>query len=244
MHKVKIVFSYDGSKYFGLQIQKQQTKMPTVIGAFAEALKVLNIQMPLVASGRTDRGVHAIRQVAHLEIPDFWSDLNKLQTKLNELLDASIYVQSIINCKQSFHARYHATKRHYRYVLHTGKISPFLAPYALHVEELDVQKLDFALQNFVGIHNFEFFHKKGDIAQNYFRQIYKARAYAYKNYIIISFIGSSFLRSQVRMMSDFAIKIAKGELNQEQLQEQLYCQKKHSYMLTPPNGLYLSRVHY
>jgi tRNA pseudouridine38-40 synthase len=82
--RVKAVISYDGSVYLGFQKQKSTTK--TVTHAIEEALNSLHIKSSIVASGRTDAGVHATGQVIHFNLPDFWSDLNKLKTNLNRKL--------------------------------------------------------------------------------------------------------------------------------------------------------------
>ena len=77
--KVKAVISYDGSIYYGFQKQKSTTK--TITHAIEEALNSLHIGSSIVASGRTDAGVHATGQIIHFNLPYFWSDLNKLKTK-------------------------------------------------------------------------------------------------------------------------------------------------------------------
>jgi tRNA pseudouridine38-40 synthase len=65
----------------------------------------------VVASGRTDRGVHATGQVCHIDLPEFWSDLEKLKSALNGMLPPSIHVKKIVAVDESFHARYSAKKR-------------------------------------------------------------------------------------------------------------------------------------
>ena len=93
-------------------------------------------------------------------------------------------------------------------------------------------------------HNFKNFKKEGTPTNSDERIIYKAGAYKYKNFYIVYFLGNGFLRSQVRMMSDFALKVEKEKLSLTQLKEQLECKKIHSRSLIRPNGLYLSKIHY
>ena len=158
--RVKITLRYDGSHFNGFQIQKNETKTSqSVAGAITRALKRVNIDSTLVGSGRTDAGVHATNQVLHIDLPSFWSDLSKLQFQLNALLEPYIFIQSIFPAADSFHARFDAKKRLYRYVLYDGAYQPFLANYALHVKPLNVIELNNYAQVFVGLHYFEYFKK-------------------------------------------------------------------------------------
>jgi len=91
--RVKAVISYDGSQYQGFQKQKS-TKM-TISTAIEEALASLQIDSPIVGSGRTDAGVHATGQVIHFELPDFWNDLEKLKLNLNRKKEEEMFGQFI-----------------------------------------------------------------------------------------------------------------------------------------------------
>jgi len=241
---IKITLSYDGSKYSGFQIQKDNKKLITVAGHITKVLKKLNIDTKIIGSGRTDTGVHATAQVIQCEIPSFWSDLDKLKIKLNNMLNQSIYIKKIELANSKFHARFGAKKRLYRYVLYTGQYQPFFSSYALHVEHLDTHRLNNILKKFNGIHNFKYFKKSGSQTQTDIRKIYKAGAYKHKNFTIIYFLGNSFLRSQVRMMSAFALKIMEDKSDTICLQEQLDVKKQHSTSVIPACGLYLSKIYY
>jgi len=244
MHKIKLTISYDGSKFNGFQIQNNNRKITTVAGHITKHLKKINIDTKLVGSGRTDSGVHATAQVIHCDIPAFWSDLDKLKLKLNQMLDESVHVKKIERANDEFHARYSAKKRLYRYILYTGQYQPFYAPYALHVESLDTHKLNEILKQFIGIYDFKYFKKPGSITKTDTREIFKAGAYTHKDFTIIYFLGNSFLRSQIRMMSDFALKTMEDEFDILQLKEQLNIKKIHSTNIVPASGLYLSKIFY
>lgn len=244
MQRVKIALSYDGNYFYGFQIQRGSSHT-TVAGVIEKALKKLGITCNVTGSGRTDKGVHASEQVIHLDIPDFWEDLTKLQTSVNFYLHPHIHIKKISAVNEDFHARFFAKKRLYRYLLYTGSYKPFYTPYALHVDEnLDCKKLDLAMKSFVGEHSFAYFKKEGSQTHSDIRKIYKAGAYRHKEFIILHVKGNSFLRSQVRMMSAFSLSIAKGKLTQDDLEEQLTCKKMHLRKLAPACGLYLSRVYY
>ena len=242
--KVKATISYDGSKYHGFQIQTNNKKLSTVAGELTKILKNLNISTTIVGSGRTDTGVHATAQVIHFETPPFWDDLKKLKKRINQQLSSSLHVKDIKQVDENFHARFHAKKRLYRYVLYTGVYQPFLAPYALHVKDINATKLNTILKNFIGIYDFEYFKKTGSITHSDTRALFKAGAYQYNNLTIIYFLGNSFLRSQVRMMGYFALEIMRDNLTLNQLQKQLNKEKKYSTGVLPSNGLYLSKIYY
>jgi tRNA pseudouridine38-40 synthase len=243
--RVKITLSYDGSAFIGFQIQKNETKTcQSVAGVITRALQHINIETTVVGSGRTDTGVHATHQVLHVNLPPFWSDLTKLQTHLNAFLAPHIFIQRITPVDASFHARFDAKKRLYRYVLYDGAYQPFLAHYALHVNTLDVIKLNEYAQVFVGFHNFEYFKKLGGGTTKDERTIFKAGAYRYKHLIVIYFLGDAFLRSQVRMMCGSLLKACDGTLSYHELIAQRDRKMKVSTTLIPACGLYLSRVFY
>ncbi|QIR77128.1 tRNA pseudouridine(38-40) synthase TruA [Sulfurospirillum diekertiae] len=243
--RVKITLSYDGSAFVGFQIQKNETKTcQSVAGVITRALRRVNIDATVVGSGRTDTGVHATHQVLHIDLPVFWNDLEKLQSHLNGFLAPYIFIQSIIPVDASFHARFNAKKRLYRYILYDGAYQPFLANYALHVKALNVMKLNEYAQVFVGFHNFEYFKKLGGGTTKDERTIFKAGAYRYKNLIIIYFLGDAFLRSQVRMMCGSLLKVCHNELSLDDLIAQRERKMKVSTTLIPACGLYLSKVFY
>jgi len=242
--KIKATISYDGSKYHGFQIQTNNNKLSTVAGELTKILKNLNISTTIVGSGRTDTGVHATAQVIHFETPPFWDDLKKLKKRINQQLSSSLHVKDIQQVDENFHARFHAKKRLYRYILYTGTYQPFLAPYALHVKDVNVNKLNTILKNFIGTYDFKNFKKQGSKTNSDIREIFKSGAYTHNGVVIIYFLGNSFLRSQVRMMCNFALNVMQGNLTCKKLEEQLNNTQKHSTGVIPSSGLYLAKIYY
>ena len=245
MHKiskrVKAVIAYDGSSYKGFQ--KQNSTRNTVTYAIEKALQSLQIHDQIVASGRTDAGVHATGQVIHFDLPDFWSDLNKLKSNLNRKLK-EIEFKHISRVPNNFHARFSAKKRLYRYVFKTGKSSVFEQKYISSYPNFNAALLEKALTIFEGEHDFKYFYKTGSITHTTVREIYKTAYRKRKGYHYIYFQANGFLRSQVRMMVEAAMMCAREELSLIQLEEQLSCQKKYTTKLAPPEGLYLARIFY
>jgi tRNA pseudouridine38-40 synthase len=240
--RCKITLSYNGARFMGSQQQLHEEN--TVLGCFSAALKALQIQEKIAASGRTDRGVHASGQVLHVDLPDFWNDLEKLKRSLNHQLPSSIHVKKIESVNESFHARYSATKRVYRYILCDAQSNPFEEEFVTFASRLDYEKISHAIKFFEGTHNFEMFKKNGSDIAHFERTIYKAFAYHHKKYMVLYFEANGYLRSQIRLMVSFLLAISEGKLSENDLIEQLTCKKRHLSRLAPHNGLYLAKIKY
>jgi len=241
MQKLKLTISYDGSGFQGSQIQP---KKETVHGTLLKALKYLNINETLEFSGRTDKEVHAFRQVVSLPLPSYLQDTKKLQKTLNELLPKSIYVRNAQIVNKEFHARFSAKSREYRYIFTNKRLSPFESRFLSHYSVVEEEKINDALKLFVGTHDFAFFSKTGSDPKSTIRTIEEIKLYKYKELYILRFRANSYLRSQIRMMVDFIMKISQGGLDLDDLRAQLECKKKVSTTLASPSGLYLSKIVY
>ncbi len=239
--RVKAVIAYDGSEYQGFQ--KQTTTDKTVTSDIEKALRSLQIDSSIIGSGRTDAGVHATGQVIHFDLPEFWSDLDKLKLNLNRKL-TQIQFKHISMVPNDFHARFSAGKRLYRYVFKTNKPSIFEQKYISYYPKFDASLLSEALELFVGEHDFDYFHKTGSVTHTTVREIYKTDYIQRNHYHYIYFQANGFLRSQVRMMVEAAMLCARGEITLKQLMAQIECQEKHTTKLAPPEGLYLARISY
>lgn len=239
--KIKITLSYDGTHYNGSQIQPS---VPTIHSELLKALKIININTTLDFSGRTDKGVHAFKQVVSCTIPSYWKETQKLKETLNRLLPNTLFIRDIKKVNEEFHARFSAKKREYRYLLTSKKLTPFNANYISYYETIDEKKINEAIQLFIGIHDFEYFSKKGSDPISTVREIYSIHFYKHKDIFILHFKANSYLRSQIRMMVDFIMKISSGKLSLEDLQQQLNTKQLISWALAPASGLYLSKIHY
>ena len=224
--------------------QQQDGVNNTILGCFSKALQNLKINSKITASGRTDRGVHANGQVLHVDLPYFWSDLEKLKRSLRYQLPPSIHVKKVEAVDESFHARYSATRRVYRYILCEGESNPFEEEFVTFTQSIDFNKVSTAIKHFEGTHNFEMFKKSGSEVSHYERTVYKAYAYRHKKYVVLYFEANGYLRSQIRLMVNFLLFISKGKLNESDLKEQLTCKKQHLNRLAPHNGLYLAKIKY
>ncbi len=238
---MRAVIAYDGSKFHGYQAQKHTRQ--TVEGALGAALAALGIRTNLLASGRTDAGVHALRQVVSFSLPPVWQDLSKLRGLLNKRLDG-IYLRSLTLTHADFHPRFDARSRIYRYVLNTKSGAVFLQNYALFCPALDLGRINAALSVFCGTHDFALFRKNGSGEKTTTRTIHKAYAYAYKDLIVINIEADAFLRSMVRLICAAVLECARGRLSLGDLRAQLDGKRRAHSKPLPPQGLYLARVKY
>jgi tRNA pseudouridine38-40 synthase len=228
---------YNGTDFLGSQAQKSSSN--TILGNLQKVLLKLSIDSKIIASGRTDKGVHATGQVCHIDLPTFWHNLVKLKRVLNEMLPPSIQIKSIKKVDADFHARYSAKKRVYRYIIKESKSNPFEDNFVTFVNSIDFEKISKNIKLYIGEHDFENFMKTGSDTKSSIREVYKAFAYKHKDYIVLNFEANGFLRSQIRLMVAALLK-----LDEKELQEQLRCEKNYKVKPAPCNGLYLARIKY
>ncbi|WP_198305948.1 tRNA pseudouridine(38-40) synthase TruA [Arcobacter vandammei] len=238
---LKFTISYDGSSFFGSQ--KQPNKL-TVEDELLKVFKSINIETKIILSGRTDKDVHASGQVFNCEIPEHWEDLNKLKQIINKRVNKSIKILKINRVDDDFHSRFWAKKRVYRYLITTKETTPFNQKYITYVKNIDETLIKEAIKEFIGIFDFEYFHKTGSEKEQTKREIFDAKFYKYKDIYVFKFEANSYLRSQIRLMVGFLLAINDKKLKIEDLKEQLNL-KKHIFK-TPanPNGLYLAKIKY
>ena len=241
--RVKATLSYNGNKFYGFQRQSKTEQ--TVVETIEKALQSLGIKSKIRGSGRTDRGVHATGQVVDFTLPEFWQkkSLKELKERLNQKL-RDVRFHHIKEADNNFHSQYSAKIRVYRYLIKTTQPSVFENEYVSFYKIKEPKILQEALELYIGKHNFKNFKKEGSPTTSDIREIYNVKLKRLKNYYAIYFYASGYLRSQVRMMIEGALKVESGELTINELKEQLECKKKHFTTLAQAQGLYLARVLY
>jgi len=135
--KAAFTLAYNGTHFLGSQTQRESTN--TVLGNVTRVFNALGITDKIVASGRTDKGVHATGQVCHIVLPEYWSDLKKLQRTANKMLPSSIIIKSMKAVDETFHARYSAKRRVYRYIIKTQQSNPFEADFITFLPNADIK---------------------------------------------------------------------------------------------------------
>lgn len=239
---LKIVFSYDGSKFNGSQTQPTKDSVQDFIES---TLNSIGIPSKIILSGRTDKGVHATSQVANFFIPSYWIDLDKLKSHLNFKLKPHINIQSLVCVSDKFHSRFSAKRRLYRYVCSTNPFCVFQSNYVHFIESFNLNIIKKASYELCGTFDFEYFCKSGSEPKSTIRTIHSIKIYSpKKNIFIISIEGNSFLRSQIRMIVDFLLKIGSGKLSIDDLKSQLKKVKIINTKLAPASGLYLAKIFY
>ena len=237
--------SYDGTDFYGYQ---KQPKMRTVQGEIEKALKEINggKKVDICASGRTDAKVHALAQKIHFDMEkDITSD--KLQKALNSLLPNDIFVKKLEVVSDSFHARFSAIGKEYIYLLNMGEYNPLERNYVYqHNEKLDVVEMERAMKYLEGMHNFKSFTKADDEKDDYVRTISQTnliRDVKDVNKITLVFVGTGFLRYQVRNMVGTLILVGQGKLKSEEIIDILQKEDRRCAGKTAPaEGLYLKNV--
>ena len=241
-----MTFSYDGSEFKGYQKQVDER---TVQGELENVMKRINgeKEVSVVASGRTDAGVHAINQKAHFDMESSVK-LDKLHKSINSMLPNDIFVKSIEEVSDNFHARYDATGKEYIYQINMGEYNPLERKYVYqHNKKLDVVEMQRAMKYLEGTHSFKSF-TKSDEEKDFVRTLSQTnivRDLKDVNKITLVFIGSGFLRYMVRNMVGTLIEIGEGKRRSEEIIEILKSEDRTKAGKTAnPEGLYLKNVFY
>lgn len=239
-----IRFSYDGTGFSGYQKQPGER---TVEGMLENALYNINnhTETRIFSSGRTDRGVHALGQVAHFDI-DVNITLYKLKCALNSLLPEDIHVLSTEIVDKNFHARYNAISKTYIYKINVGEYSPIDRNRVYqYCKDLNFDNMRLAINDFLGEHDFKPFVSEEAIKSSYVRTIYSVDMKKEGDIITISFTGNGFMKYQVRNMVGVLIKIGSGKLTTDSVKNILNGTMDKSKIITAKgSGLYLKEVVY
>jgi tRNA pseudouridine38-40 synthase len=243
MPRYKLVIEYDGSPYYGWQFQKNK---PTVMGALMDACKnALNqTKFELYGAGRTDAGVHALKQVAHLDISTTLP-AHVMRMNLNDNLPATINILEVSSVPSKFHARFDAKARSYIYHISTRRTA-FGKKYAYWIKDsLDSDLMDKSGKLFEGIHDFSSFGSNEDEKQSTKVNIYKVSVINSGASIYIHILGSHFLWKMVRRMVGVLIECGRGNMSNREISMFLNSQSDIPAKLTvPPAGLFLENVFY
>lgn len=242
-----ITFSYDGSSFRGYQ---KQPSRRTVQGEIENVLENINDNkhVDIVASGRTDAGVHALNQKAHFDL-DIQITEEKLKKAMNSMLPDDMYVKNVEIVSDTFHARYDVTCKEYIYKINLGEYDPISKDYVLQYnQKLDVVEMERALKYIEGTHDFQSFTKADSEKDDYVRTIFSAhltRDIKNVNFIMFTFLGTGFMRYMVRNLVGTLIEIGEGKMKSEEILT-IFAKKDRASAgkTAAPNGLYLKDVFY
>ena len=239
-----ITFSYDGTNFHGFE---KQTLYRSVQEEMEKVLKYINNNQDtkIVASGRTDKGVHAKMQTGHIDI-DVDITEYKLKRAMNSLLPSDIHVISTKVVNDDFHARYMTLEKTYEYKLNMGEFNPIERNYVYQFnKKLDIVKMQKAIKYFVGVHDFRAFTQTKEKRNNYTREIYDAYIELSDDIITFTFRGNGFIKYQIRNMVGLLIEIGLGKKEIASVVSILESKNRDNHFRTAhPEGLYLKEVRY
>jgi tRNA pseudouridine38-40 synthase len=239
-----IKFTYDGTAYNGFQTQPG---LDTIQERMETALQIINNgkKTNLVATGRTDKGVHALCQYAHADID---VDINeyKLKRAMNSNLPNDIHVIETKIIPEDFHARYNVKSKEYKYYINLGEYNPLERNYVFQYNYmLNKDAITEAIQVFLGTHDFRAFVTESKEKENCIRTISYVNVEQKDNKLIITFRGDGFLRYQVRNMVGLLIRVGENKISTEEVEKILLSKDRTTTGKTaPPEGLYLTAVDY
>lgn len=244
--RLRLRVSYDGTDFYGWQ--KQPNLPETLQGTLEGCLsQIFNQEIALVASGRTDRGVHALNQWAHFDVEEP-KDLQNLQYKLNRMTPESIFIKSVEQAPADFHAQISAVSKCYKYRLMAGKAkNPFMSRYAWQPgRAIDLQNLQSMASLFMGEQDFSSFQSQGTPVKTPVRKILKSQWVAKDSGIWEYQVqGTGFLKQMVRNMVGTMIKLEELRAPSSALLTILNaCDRKQAASPAPPQGLFLTSVQY
>ena len=245
MRNIKLTIEYDGKDFNGWQ--KQPTKL-NIQGTIEQAIKIVTGEdVDLMASGRTDAGVHAFGQVANFKtnsnIP-----IEKIPIALNSNLKKSIRIISAEEVDERFHSRLTCKKKTYRYVINNSEFSSAIyRNLETHIpQKLDVEKMKQGAKYFEGEHDFKAFKASGTSSKSSVRTIYKAEVFEMpNNRIYIELTGNGFLYNMVRIIAGTLVDVGTGKIKPEDIKKIIESKDRSLAGKTlQPNGLYLLNVEY
>jgi tRNA pseudouridine38-40 synthase len=246
----KIILAYDGHDFAGWQVQPDRL---TIQGTLVSAIEQLTGERTLPqGSGRTDAGVHALAQVASVEIASPIPTAN-LRKALNDLLPESIRILDVQEAPPDFHARKSAIAKTYEYRIYRGEICPpFLARYVCHHPfSLDEEKMEAAANVVAGEHDFTSFAavdpetRKEGLEINNVRTIYSSAWQRRGEEFVYTVRGSGFLHHMVRNLIGTFLMVGKGNLTVSDLPRILEAHDRSAAAATAPaSGLFLVSVEY
>ena len=243
MPRFKLVVEYAGTRYSGWQIQ---TNARTVAGEIERAVRDVTrrAEFELYGAGRTDAGVHALAQVAHLEL---YTDLppHTLRGRINDALPSDIYIRRIDKAPHRFHARHDATLRSYLYQISRRKTA-FFKPYVWWIkDQLDVARMREAARPFVGMQNFASFTADEPGEKSTRVLVDRLDLVEDGDLVLVRIVGSHFLWRMVRRIVGVLAAVGRDELTPEEAGGFLEDRSDLPAALTAPaSGLFLEGVYY
>lgn len=247
MNKYKLLISYDGTNFAGWQIQPNRVTIQQLI---QDSLKIIfKEEIALIGASRTDAGVHALCQTAHFSI-EKEIDILKTEHSLNGLLPKDIRILKIEKVKDSFHARYDAIKKIYKYYISSSRYqNPFDRLYSYHYcEPLDLNLMKEGSKLFIGKKDFTSFSnepQRGAVLKNPIRTLYRLDIDKIDEKIIFEIEGDGFLYKMVRNIIGTLLDLSLQKIELSDIEKIFEAKdRKRASRALPSKGLFLVKIFY
>ncbi len=245
MRNIKLVIEYDGTNYHGWQVQANALTIQEVIenriGIMTQE------QVRLIASGRTDAGVHALGQVASFKTSSSLP-VDVLRHGLNRLLPEDIAIQSAVEVDEHFHPQFGAKRKTYRYViLNRERRSALHRNYSWHLPRpLDLAAMRDASSLLMGKQDFSSFQGADPDRTDPVREVFRAEwSVEEKDFLFFTIEADGFLKHMVRNIVGTLVEIGQGRISREEFSAILQARdRRRAGMTAPPRGLFLLEVKY
>jgi tRNA pseudouridine38-40 synthase len=242
MPAYKLTIEYEGTRYSGWQAQGNTPK--TIQGNLLRAAAQVLGDVDIGGAGRTDAGVHAAAQVAHLRSHKSVDPL-QLSRKINDLLPHDISIVAASRVSDKFHARHDALSRVYLYQIATRRTA-FAKPFVWWIKDrLDVDAITLAAKLLEGRHDFSAFSdKRLKEEESRIVVVNRCDAVAAGDLILVRIEASHFLWKMVRKLIAFLVEIGRGTATADDLAKRLRANAPNVEPTAPPSGLFLEAVTY
>ena len=245
MYRYKLTIEYEGTDYVGWQ---QQDNGSSVQGALQAAiLNFTGTEIVCIGAGRTDAGVHALGQVAHIDLPRLYPTATVRDALNSHLHPAPIGILNVERVAQTFHARFSATKRSYRYVI-VNRRTPLTIERGrawLVNQPLDDVAMSAACNHLVGNHDFTSFRAAECQAKSAIKTLDRLCSIRTGDQLTVTARARSFLHRQVRNIVGTLVMAGQGKILPDYVPTILAARNRSTAgPCAPPDGLYLTTVEY
>jgi tRNA pseudouridine38-40 synthase len=246
--RLKLIVSYDGAPFAGWQSQASRNTIQDCLEkAFS---RICSEPVRVHGAGRTDAGVHALAQCAHVDLSEARYQPDRWVSALNGLLPPAIRIMRCRFVSEAFHARFSAKEKTYRYrVWNAAVLPPFESGRAWHViRPLDFDRMVIAAEEFCGEHDFASFSaNRGTPETSTIRLIRAVRLRRTGACLTMDFDGEGFLYKMVRMMAGTLVRVGLHQSSRQEIRARFRSPRKgvsFARIAAPAGGLFLVRVRY
>jgi len=245
MLPLALLIEYDGTDYIGWQVQPSGESVQSVVQN--AVMKAYGCVVSIVGAGRTDAGVHAIGQVAHVHLPGDANviPLHKARIAINVQMPKDVRIRQVAEVEPTFHARYGPDWREYVYTIAFEERALRRRTEWCPLMTYDPTKLADAATVFEGQHDFTSFSKANADTRSYVCRVDICRVEYHADRVVVRIRADRFVYGMCRAIVGAMMDVARGKRTPEELRAALSVRDRvHASPLAPPAGLILNRVHY